>query len=258
MTIVNYWPDSKCAKAFWGQHDLPPYRRLLKDTVDWVAPKAGESWLDLGCGGGALTRAIWDASAGEVATLLGLDIAAVNADVYEQLRESLTPLPGERLQFLGHDFSVGLSPLSDESFDGVVSGLSISYAQSFDEATGRWTSTAYDRLLDEVFRVLRPGGRFVFSVNVPHPSWRKIAWMSLAEARRVRKPLRYLKKSWRMLRYGAWLKAEARSGRFHYFPAEEVTDKLAWAGFSSVEHRRCYAGQAFLFRCHKPKSTGLS
>ena len=23
---VNYWPDNKCAKAFWGQHELPPYR----------------------------------------------------------------------------------------------------------------------------------------------------------------------------------------------------------------------------------------
>lgn len=251
MNSVNHWPDSKCAKAFWGQHELPPYRRLLSETVACVAPAAGETLLDLGCGGGALTQAIWEASAGQVASVVGLDIAPANANVYQQLRESLQPTPGERIRFLAHDFSQGLGPLSDTAYDGVVSGLSISYAQSFDEETGKWTSIAYDQLLNEVFRVLKPGGRFVFSVNVPHPSWAKIAWKSLAEARRVRKPLRYLKKSWRMLRYGSWLKAEARTGRFHYLPAEIVTEKLDRAGFSAIEHRRCYAGQAFLFRCHK-------
>ena len=26
----NYWPDSKCAKAFWHQHELPTYKELLE------------------------------------------------------------------------------------------------------------------------------------------------------------------------------------------------------------------------------------
>ena len=30
-----------------------------------------------------------------------------------------------------------------------------------------------------------------------------------------------------MLRYGAWLKKEARAGRFHYLTADLVTAKLA-------------------------------
>ena len=29
---VNYWPDSACAKAFWSQHELPPYQELLAHT----------------------------------------------------------------------------------------------------------------------------------------------------------------------------------------------------------------------------------
>ena len=74
--------------------------------------------------------------------------------------------PGDRVRFQTHDFSNGLTQFPDASYTCVVSGLSISYAESFDEATGQWTTAAYDRLLSEVFRVVKPGGRFVFSVNV--------------------------------------------------------------------------------------------
>src|SRR5262249_56726107 len=62
--LRNYWPDDRCAKAFWSQQEVRPYRRLLADTLDWCAPAAGEKWLDIGCGGGPLTRGIWERSGG--------------------------------------------------------------------------------------------------------------------------------------------------------------------------------------------------
>ena len=42
---VNHWPESKCAKAFWGQQELPPYRRLLTDTAAWLETRPGQRWL---------------------------------------------------------------------------------------------------------------------------------------------------------------------------------------------------------------------
>jgi ubiquinone/menaquinone biosynthesis C-methylase UbiE len=188
-----------------------------------------------------------------VAEIVGLDCAAVHAEAYEHLRRVLHPAPGSRLRFLTHDFSNGLEIFPDASFDHAISGLSISYAQSWSEAEERWTTQAYDRLLREVWRVLKPGGRFVFSVNVPEPKWWRVALASLGDAFRSDKPLRFLRRSWRMLRYGRWLKAEARRGRFHYLPAEVVQRKLEAAGFTAVEYRRSYAGQAYVFRAIKGK-----
>jgi ubiquinone/menaquinone biosynthesis C-methylase UbiE len=248
ITARNYWPDDKCAKAFWSQQEVRPYRRLLSDTVDWCAPAAGERWLDVGCGGGPLTRSLWERTGGEVAEIVGLDCAQVNERAYAALRGSLAPPPGDRVRFVCHDFSRGLGLLADRSFDHAVSGLSISYAESYSEAAGRWTEDAYDSILREVRRVIRPGGRFVFSVNVPEPSWWKVAADSLADMCRAGRPLRFLKRAVRMMRFGGWLKRQARIGRFHYLSADAVAAKLTAAGFGRVEHRLSYAGQAYVFR----------
>src|SRR4051812_40078572 len=159
---VNHWPHAKCAKAFWDQQKLPPYKELLADTAAWLEPKAGQRWLDLGCGCGQLTQALWTLSRGQVAEVIGLDVAAGNEKAYEDLRQTLQPRPtADTLRFVTGDFSGGLARWEEGHFDGVVSGLSISYAEHYDEATGRWTSAAYDRILAEVFRVVRPGGTFV-------------------------------------------------------------------------------------------------
>jgi ubiquinone/menaquinone biosynthesis C-methylase UbiE len=250
--VRNYWPDAKCAKAFWSQQEVRPYRRLLADTLDWAAPASGEKWLDLGCGSGPLSAGLWERSGGQIAEVIGLDCASVNEQAYAKLRATLAPAPGERVRFLCHDFSRGLGVLWNASFDHCISGLSITYAESWSDARECWTTDAYDRVLAEVFRVLRRGGRFVFSVNVPEPKWWKVGLLSMGDILRAGRPVRFIKRALRMMKYGGWLKREARTGRFHYLPAAEITAKLAAAGFERIEHRLSYAGQAFVFRAHKP------
>ena len=87
-----------------------------------------------------------------------------------------------------------------------MSGLALQYAESYSVALRRWTTDAYDRLLIEVYRVLRPGGHFVFSVNVPEPAWAKVAFCSLQGVVRGPRPVRFLK---RLLPYASlWALAQ--------------------------------------------------
>jgi ubiquinone/menaquinone biosynthesis C-methylase UbiE len=248
----NHWLEEKCAKAFWSQQEVRPYQQLLSDTVAWCNPTPGERWLDLGCGSGPLTRALWLESRGTVAKVCGIDCARVNERAYANLRRDLSPRPGEQIGFICHNFSQGLDLFPDCSFDHAVSGLSISYAESFSQSLGRWTDEAYARILGEVYRVIRPGGRFVFSVNVPEPKWWRVAVSSLGRLAHTGRPILFLKRAMRMMKYGEWLKREARTGRFHYLPASEVTAKLVSVGFEGVEYRMSYSRQAFIFRAHKP------
>jgi ubiquinone/menaquinone biosynthesis C-methylase UbiE len=249
---ANHWPDSACARAFWGQQELPPYRSLLADTAAWLEPRPGQRWLDLGCGCGQLTEALWARSGGSLAEVIGLDCATANATAFEKLcgRVHPTPAAGE-IQFFHADFSSGLATFPDGRFDGIVSGLAIQYAESFSEEKGCWTTDAYDHLLAEVYRVLRPGGWFVFSVNVPEPAWGRVALRSLTGIFRARRLSRYLKNAVRMWRYGKWLTREARRGRFHYLPLEAILNRLRAVGWIGIEHRFTYVGQAYLIRCRK-------
>jgi ubiquinone/menaquinone biosynthesis C-methylase UbiE len=249
---INYWPQNACAKAFWGQHEMRPYRQLLEHTVDWAEVRGGEHWLDLGCGCGELTRSLWERSGGKVAEIVSLDCAAINERAIERLRGKAHPPDTKgRIRFVRADFSAGLASWESDHFDGVISGLAIQYAESYAPGKG-WTTDAYDALLSEVHRVLRPGGRFVFSVNLPRPSWGKVGLHSLPYVFGTPKPLRLLKNILRMWRYGAWLKREARRGRFHYLPIGDIVDRLEGAGFARVAHRLSYAGQAYVIRCRKP------
>lgn len=251
-TDRNHWLDEHCARAFWDQHKALPYQELLQDTARWLEPKPGERWLDLGCGGGQLTAVLWQRSSGQVAAIVAMDCAEVNEVAIAKLRMKLQPAPrAGQIQFVAGNFSDGLPQFETASFDGIVSGLAISYAESKDPITGEYTDHAYNRLLAEMHRVLRPGGQLVFSVNVPEPRFWQIFWKSLRLAFRVSKPGRVLLNALKMQSYGRWLRREARRGRFHFFPLPEIIRRLEQAGFQNLKYRLSYAGQAYVVSAQK-------
>jgi ubiquinone/menaquinone biosynthesis C-methylase UbiE len=254
-TDTNYWLDERCARAFWDQHLAPPYQELLRDTARWLEPEPGQHWLDLGCGAGHLTAALWHQGAGQLAEVVAFDCSPANAEKVEKLQRKLYPAPGpERLKFVAGNFSDGLPQFADGRFDGIVSGLAISYAEWRDPATGRYTDFAYNRLLAELYRILKPGGRLVFSVNVPSPRFWRILWKSLRTAFRISKPARSLVNGLRMQGYGHWLRRQAQLGRFHFLPSEQIEARLRRVGFTGVRHRLSYAGQAYVVAASKPTS----
>jgi SAM-dependent methyltransferase len=249
---TNRWLDADCARAYWDQRLAPPYQELASDTARWLDPQPGERWLDLGCGGGQLAALLWQRSRGRLAQIVAQDCNPVNREALAKLYRRLTPAPApEQLSFVVGDFSAGLPEYETASFDGVVSGLAVCYAESRDPVTGEYTDDAYNRLLAEMRRVLRPGGRLIFSVNVPRPRWWPFFWKSVGLAFKVAKPGRLLRSAIRMYRHGSWLRREARRGRFHFFRADEVVRRLERAGFEGIKARLSFGGQAYLFGARK-------
>jgi SAM-dependent methyltransferase len=113
--------------VFCGNERTPIFRQAVG---------TGKHVLDLGCRTGVLTSAFLD----------GNDVVGVDVD-----REALREARRRGIETVWADVDEGL-PLADESFDAVVAGELLEHVR-FPE-----------RVVEEVRRLLRPGGLFVGSV----------------------------------------------------------------------------------------------
>tara|TARA_B100000809_G_scaffold266506_1_gene329565 strand:- start:1851 stop:2606 length:756 start_codon:yes stop_codon:yes gene_type:complete len=118
-------------------------------VLSWCKPIEGQHVLDLGCGEGYIARQLKKRGAARVE---GIDIS----------REMIAGATAtEKAEPLGIHFQVGDASqptgFDDETFDLVVAVFLFNYVD-------REQMTS---IMKEAFRVLRSGGRFIFSV--PHP-----------------------------------------------------------------------------------------
>ncbi len=126
-------------------HDGNPLVGLEEPIVrDAIGDPRGLDAIDIGCGTGR--HALWLASQGAAVT--GVDLTEAMLD------EARRKPHADRVRFLLHDVHEGL-PFDDGSFDLAVSGLVLEHIQHL------------DRFFAEAARVLRPGGRGVFSAMHP-------------------------------------------------------------------------------------------
>ena len=107
--------------------------KLAGGVVEWLDAQAGERILDLGCGDGQLSVRL--AATGAVITGVDASAEMVAAALDRGVRADHAP--AEKL------------PYSDAYFDAVFSNAALHWVRGQDE------------MMEEVHRVLKPGGRFV-------------------------------------------------------------------------------------------------
>lgn len=106
---------------------------LAGGVVEWLGAQPGERILDLGCGDGQLTLRLSEAGA----QMTGLDLSPAMVSAAHARGIQAEVGSAERL------------PFPDHSFDAVFSNAAL-----------HWVGD-HDAMMDEVHRVLQPGGRFV-------------------------------------------------------------------------------------------------
>jgi SAM-dependent methyltransferase len=119
---------------------------LYDNLISWAPVVAGERVLDLGCGSGGATRAAAHV-VGPEGMVVGIDVSAECIEVARA--RTLPELP---VLFRRGD-AQALTTVPDRTFDCAVASMMLEQVADL------------PRMLAEVFRVLRPGGRFVASVT---------------------------------------------------------------------------------------------
>jgi trans-aconitate methyltransferase len=103
------------------------------EVLEWLAAQEGERILDLGCGDGQLTCRI----AATGASVIGVD---ASAEMVAAARSR---------GIVADEAAADLLPYADGGFDAVFSNAALHWVRN------------QDAMMDEVRRVLRPGGSFV-------------------------------------------------------------------------------------------------
>lgn len=138
-------------------------RRLIRNAN----PQPGEKILDLGSGTGTLTIMLQKAQPAAVISGMDIDPTVLNIALQKAIQENLPAIQWDRGQ--ASDL-----PYQDKTFDLVVSSLMIHHLAPDEKKLA----------FEEVFRVLKPGGRFqIADFGPPHdPVMRLITiWMAMLE-----------------------------------------------------------------------------
>ena len=146
--------DVHCSAVGLGQG-------FREQTLRTAAIQAGEKILDVGCGTGVLTRLACDA-AGPAGSALGIDPTRNMIRVAKKNAQRL----GSRAEF--KVAAIEHLPAPDAAFDVVLSSLMLHHLPPDLKREG----------LREVYRVLKPGGRFVVVdfYRPANPLWWLVAW----------------------------------------------------------------------------------
>jgi ubiquinone/menaquinone biosynthesis C-methylase UbiE len=134
--LTDTWSSSNPYEYFMGRWS----QKMAPVFLQWLQFPGGKSWLDLGCGTGALSKAIFDLC--HPASITGVD---PSPDFLSVASKKITT---------GH-FLVGSSsdiPVSDGRFDIVVSGLAFNFFPDISES------------VKEIKRVLKKNGTIALYV----------------------------------------------------------------------------------------------
>lgn len=163
---MTSYPDTQAVAASFGQHassydNAAILQRAVGDSLFGMVQAQG-TVLDLGCGTGFYARAF--VAEPNVEKVYGLDVAKGMLDYAAATSTSVEWLQADARNI----------PLADASVDVVFSSLMV-----------QWLG-ADSALLTEVKRVLKPGGRFVFSTLLDGTLCElKTAWAQVDDAQHV-------------------------------------------------------------------------
>ncbi len=186
--------------------------RCHREVLDLLYLKGDEHILDVGCGTGTLTRAIARRLTAPSAEVVGLDAATKMLAVAKRKAADLDHIRfdagiAEALSYAGH------------TFDGFVSTFFFHHVNA----------ELKRRSLEELWRVMRPGGRGVIvDVDVPRNLFGKLcAWSGyvLFQQDEIRENIRGVLREVLEQSPFAWHEASHRGGYITTFVLEKIENR---------------------------------
>lgn len=245
-TVYKYLTGTKdsCGK---GIEPTPAYKKLIEDFNSMLDAKEGETWADLCCGQGNVSRCL--------VSKVGLNGAVHASDIMPDLPMILKE--DRRVKIKYFDVCMGFDCIQDNSMDGFASNMGFVYAAYFLYKGSKYMGkTAFRLILSELFRKLKSGGRLVFSSPKRNTNFSKVFTASIGHMINIVgwikdgniRPITGL----RILLFALKIAYFGRIGIFHLYSDAEFTQMLAKVGFRNIQTKYSFAGQDLIIRAEKP------
>ena len=223
------------------------YQDLKAKTQQLIDPREGDVWLDAGCGQLAMAELIWRKSGGKVKGIWAADIFLAGA---------MTKLgqfnDGPPIKLIYADLQQPLA-FPDNFFDGIIGNHVLTFLLEFE---GRRGSEALEGVLQEMFRLLKPGGHFVWSI--PRENVSNVTGLLLL-LKHIVNPVRWVRyrvpvpvAAYKIFKYTRQIERKGERGTYLLLPKEECERILASVGFVDPEWRTAFAHQCWVNRVYKP------
>ena len=246
---LMFWEEY--SKIYSNLEKAGPYRSLSKSIFEMIQPGPGEKWLDVGCGPLRVSELIFKKSKGKVDSIEAIDIILKMAkDKIGKLKEKGVELPVH----LNYASITDPLPYPDNSFNGVGANLILSYVIDFLGEKGR---DALRKVLEEVFRVLAPGGQLLWTTPKEGVNFTWVFLGSIPDMLNlyeyiVHKDIGRILQGTRILKHALEIQKKGKNGIYVFLPKEELESLLKDVGFINLTWKKTFAQQVWVNSAYKP------
>lgn len=234
----EFW--SKYGKIYRHLEAATPYKEMLSDIGQILSKKNYKIWLDAGCGPGTMIEMLLKHQVSPE-KIIGIDFDGVMLD---QATKRLMHLKNVEIRI--YDLSKNLD-FENNYFDGVIANLVLSYVIIHGDSTGK---QALIKVLQEIYRVLKPSGLFIWTTPVENVKFFNVL---LASWRQLFNPLtpQYIYFGPRVLSYANEIQRKGTMGIYHFYNEQTLKDIMQDIGFKDVTVKKTFANQAYLLKAIK-------
>ena len=217
------------------------YKELLDSFGNMLPQEIKGNWVDFGSGSGSIVHLLAQRSRQNNGSILATDF---DQTMLEQLNKKFSEFKNIRIKDL--DISLSFS-FPSEAFDGVTANLVLPYIIHHEGDIGK---KSFEKILKEIYRILKPGGYFIWSspkcgVNfsrVFFSSWRNILDYNNLE---------HLYYGPAILEQALKIQHKGRCGIYHFLKTEDLSDMLSRIGFKDIKFERSMSKQVDIISCRK-------
>jgi len=228
-----------------------PYHNLIKSIKKFIEPKENDVWLDVGCGPLSVSELICDKSNKKVRMIEAIDVVLKPAkEKIGKLNTCSTSLP-VRLKYAS---ITDVLPYPDNFFDGIGANLVLPYVIDFQGKRGK---EAFEGVMREMFRILKPGGHVVWSTPKLGVNFIWVFIASIPDMLNiyeyiVHKDYTRILQGTRILKHALTIQKKGKEGVYTFLSEEELKSLLEKIGFVEQSWEKTFAQQAWVNRAYKP------